>query len=47
MVEIIASFFIGGLIGFIAGYFVYHNNKKKASEIGDKIESVKDEIIKK
>lgn len=43
MVEII----VGGLIGFIAGYFVYHNNKKKASEIGDKIESVKDEIIKK
>ncbi|AEA86433.1 hypothetical protein F356_011 [Campylobacter phage F356] len=47
MVEIMISFFAGGLIGFVAGYFVYHNNKEKASEIGDKIESVKDEIIKK
>ncbi|ANH51225.1 hypothetical protein PC5_00106 [Campylobacter phage PC5] len=45
MVEIMI--FAGGLIGFVAGYFVYHINKEKASEIGDKIESVKDEIIKK
>ncbi|WP_348518119.1 hypothetical protein [Campylobacter sp. CCS1377] len=31
-------------IGFGIGFFVYHNNQKKANDIGDKI---KDEIKKK
>ncbi len=46
MLSLIITFVVGALVGFAAGFFVYHNNKEKASVVADKIETAKNEVIK-
>lgn len=46
MLNLIIAFVVGALAGFAAGFFIYHNNKEKASIVADKIETAKDKVIK-
>jgi len=44
--EIVITFLIGSVVGFVAGVFVYRNNEKKISEVADKVDGIADKVEK-